>query len=50
MVVYVVYEEDRGEGVSLVGVYSDREAADRVAAQSGRFYVLGSAEVDAEAV
>jgi hypothetical protein len=49
MQVYVVYEEDRGIGVSVVGVYTDLAVAEEVAAQSSGFFVLGPVELDAPA-
>lgn len=39
MKVYVVFEEDRGCGVSVVGVYRSREAAESVALQSSHYFL-----------
>jgi hypothetical protein len=40
MKIYVVLEEDRGCGVSVVGVYRNREDAERVAETSSRLWVV----------
>jgi alpha-D-ribose 1-methylphosphonate 5-triphosphate synthase subunit PhnL len=36
--VWVVYEEDRGFGTSIVGVYTDRDVAEEVSNRSNRYY------------
>lgn len=40
MKVYVVLEENYGLGVSVVGVYRNREDAERVAETSSRLWVV----------
>lgn len=40
MFVYVVLEEDRGYGPSVVGVYRSREDAERVAEDGSRYWVV----------
>ena len=40
MKVYVVLEEDRVLGISVVGVYRNREDAERVAETSSRLWVV----------
>ena len=40
MKVYVVLEEDRGCGTLVVGVYHNREDAERVAEVSSRLWVV----------
>lgn len=39
MTVWVVYEEDRGMGVTIVGVYADRARAEQVRAEHGHYYI-----------
>lgn len=38
-VLYVVYEEDRGNGISVIGVYSSKVKAKKKAAQSSRYHI-----------
>ena len=48
MKVYVVLEEDRGLGVSVVGVYRNFEDAERVADTSSHAIMLASTVADIE--
>jgi hypothetical protein len=36
--VWVVYEEDRGFGTTIIGVYTDRDVAEEVSNRSNRYY------------
>ena len=37
--VFIVYEEDRGCGISIIGVFRSRERAESIALESGHFYI-----------
>lgn len=39
MLIYVVYEEDRGMGTSIVAAYTSRARAEREAGSSSHYYV-----------
>lgn len=39
MTVWVVYEEDRGMGITIIGVYSDRARAEQVLAEYTHCYM-----------
>lgn len=39
MKIYVVYEEDRGMGVSIEGAFLSREAAEKLVTSSGHLYL-----------
>jgi hypothetical protein len=38
-VLYVVLEEDRGMGVSVQGVFSDKENAEKLCLESSRYFI-----------
>lgn len=44
MRVYVVLEDDRDYGPTIVGVFASHEAAQQCAEQSCRYYVCGGKE------
>lgn len=37
--VWVVYEEDRGWGTTIRGVYTDKDEAEEVSNQSNKYYM-----------
>lgn len=40
VIVYVILEDDRGCGPSVVGVYRSREDAERVVAEGSRYWLV----------
>lgn len=45
MKVYVVFEEDRGMGIFVVGVYTNKEVAEKVCSESSHYY-MDESELD----